>query len=215
MRTKDGTAKAGSDYEEKNEFMTMHSGDSVREIKIKIHDDPDWEPEEEFQVWLLSEDQQLIPGADTKCTVMIQDEDKPGSIGFPETMIECRRSDKTLTCELVRQGGSDGEISCTLNTVSNEDLVPGKRAAKEGRDFIPIKDKTVTFKTGEVTYRFEVNMPDTTEDEGEVEEIDTVSFALQITDPMPTGTSLSKKRTCFINIEQVDEEAEAREKAEK
>ena len=57
MRTKDGTAKAGSDYEEKNEFMTMHSGDSVREIKIKIHDDPEWEPDEEFQVWLLTEDQ--------------------------------------------------------------------------------------------------------------------------------------------------------------
>ena len=102
VRTKDGTAKAGSDYEEKNEFMTMHSGDSEREIKIKIHDDPDWEPDEEFQVWLLSEDQQLIPGADTKCTVLIQDEDKPGSIGFPETMIECKKSDKTMIVELVR-----------------------------------------------------------------------------------------------------------------
>ena len=201
VRTKDGTAKAGSDYEEKNEFMTMHAGDSVREIKIKIHDDPDWEPDEEFQVWLLSEDQQLIPGADTKCTVMIQDEDKPGSIGFPETMMEVKKSEKTVMVELVRQGGSDGSISCTLNTVSNEDLVPGKRAAKEGKDFIPIKDKTITFNPGEVTYKLEVHMPDIVEVEGELEDIDTVSFALQISDPMPTGTQLSKKRTLFINIE--------------
>ena len=130
---------------------------------------------------------------------------------FLTTNRETWRIDMTEvgTCEpvdMVRKAAGDKVKECTSK---------GKRAAKEGRDFIPIKDKTVTFKTGEVTYRFEVNMPDTTEDEGEVEEIDTVSFALQISDPMPTGTSLSKKRTCFINIEQVDEEAEAREKAEK
>ena len=38
----------------------------------------------------------------------------------------------------------------------------------------------------------------------EEEQIDTVSFALILENPLPQGTKLSKKSTCFINIEAVD-----------
>jgi len=55
VRTIDGTAKAGEDYEEKNELFTMHAEEKEREIKIGIHDDPNWEPDEEFKVQLLEE----------------------------------------------------------------------------------------------------------------------------------------------------------------
>jgi len=117
VRTIDGTAKKGEDYEEKNELFTMHAEEKEREIKIGIHDDPNWEPDEEFKVQLLDEIQQKrIPGNDTECVVLIQDEDKPGSIAFEETQVEVRRKDQIAYIKLVRVNGSDGEISCMVNT---------------------------------------------------------------------------------------------------
>ena len=101
LRTKDGTAKADSDYERKNEFMTMHAGETERVIKIKIHNDPDWEPDEEFKVELLDEQKQLrLPGADTECSILIIDEDKPGQIGFPETSIDISRLESKYAIDL-------------------------------------------------------------------------------------------------------------------
>ena len=151
LRTVDGTAKAGEDYEQKDECMTMGVKEKEREIKIMIHDDPDWEPDEEFTVELLDElNQKRLPGRDTQCTVLIQDEDKPGSIGFPETFISVRRKDQTAYITVHRTNGSDGEIQCTMNTICDVELLPGKKAATEYKDFVPIKNMPIVFKSGVV-----------------------------------------------------------------
>ena len=161
MRTVDGTAKAGEDYEEKNELFTMHKEEKEREIKIGIMDDPDWEPDEEFKVQLLDElSMKLIDGDDTECTVLIQDEDKPGSIAFAETQVDFRRKDHIGYIMIERKDGSDGEISCIVNTISNVDKVPGKKPAVENKDFTPIKMKKIIFKSGEVQHKLEIEMPD-------------------------------------------------------
>ena len=55
IRTIDGTAKSGQDYEEKNEYMTMHANEEERTIQINIVNDAEWEPDEEFKVLLLDE----------------------------------------------------------------------------------------------------------------------------------------------------------------
>lgn len=212
VRTIDGTARAGEDYEEKNELFTMHAEEKEREIKINIINDSNWEPDEEFKVQLLDEiAQKRIAGNDTECVVLILDEDKPGSIGFEERQVEVRRKDQVAFIKLVRKDGSDGIISCIVNTISNEDIVPGKKAAKEGTDFIPIKSKRVEFKAGEVEHKLEIEMPDCEGDEDdnvEPEEADTVSFAIQLSKPQPNGVKLSKKNTCFVNIEATDNAAE-------
>mmetsp|Transcript_3930 Transcript_3930/g.4680 ORF Transcript_3930/g.4680 Transcript_3930/m.4680 type:complete len:191 (+) Transcript_3930:1418-1990(+) len=187
--------------------MTMHAGEDFREIKIKIHDDTDWDPDEEFKIVLLCEEQRRLPGADTECTVLIIDDDKPGNIGFSETMVDVRRKQRIAYIELRRTNGCDGEISCKLNTDATEEAVPGKKGAQAGRDYTPIKDKLITFKSGEVTNIVEVEMPDCSQEEdAEAEEIDTVSFALLLSDPMPTGSKLSKRAGCFINIEAGDDD---------
>jgi len=86
LRTADGTAKAGEDYVEKNELYTMKANENERNIKIEIIDDPEWEPDEDFKIQLLDEvSQERLDGVDTECKVTIIDEDKPGSLGFPET----------------------------------------------------------------------------------------------------------------------------------
>ena len=53
IRTKDGTARAGEDYEPVNDFIQMHASEKERVINIKIFDDPEWEPDEEFKVELI------------------------------------------------------------------------------------------------------------------------------------------------------------------
>ena len=187
VRTVDGTAKAPEDYEEKNELFTMRHDEKERQIKIAIMDDPDWEPDEEFKVQLLDElTMQRLDGDDTECTVLIQDEDKPGCIAFEETHIDFRRKDKLGIIMLERKDGSDGTISCIVNTISNVDKVPGKKPAREGKDFIPIKEKRIEFKHHEVQHKLVIEMPDCDigeEDNVEPEEIDTVSFAIQLSSP--------------------------------
>lgn len=71
---------------------------------------------------------------------MIIDEDKPGAIGFPETMVDVHRKDMVAFVKVQRVGGSDGEISCLIRTLADKDAVPGKEAAIENKDFTPIKD---------------------------------------------------------------------------
>lgn len=61
---------------------------------------------------------------------------------------------------LVRKDGSDGTISCFVNTINELESVPGKKAAIEGRDFVPIRMQEVIFKAGEVEARVEITMPD-------------------------------------------------------
>ena len=91
-----------------------------------------------------------MPGDDTECTVLILDEDKAGNIGFSETQIDVRRKDQVAYVTLVRKDGSDGTISCIVNTVCDVEGVPGKKAAIEGRDFIPFYNREIKFKSGEV-----------------------------------------------------------------
>ena len=50
MRTLDDTAKADSDYEPKNELITMKAHEKERNIQIKIVDDDEWEPDKDFKV---------------------------------------------------------------------------------------------------------------------------------------------------------------------
>ena len=78
-----------------NSSRRLKYGDKiVIRIKIEINDDPDWEPDEDFYIRLLDEvTQKRLEGDDTECKVTIIDEDKPGSIGFPETQLEVRRKD--------------------------------------------------------------------------------------------------------------------------
>ena len=72
----------------------MKAGETEKVIKIGIIDDPEWEPDEDFTVELQDlETRKLLDGDDTKCTVLILDEDKAGTIGFPETSVDVQRKD--------------------------------------------------------------------------------------------------------------------------
>ncbi|KAJ8605365.1 hypothetical protein CTAYLR_002366 [Chrysophaeum taylorii] len=88
--TRDGTAKAGDDYEKAEGVLTFEDGEVFKEIEIKLHDDEATEDDECFYVDLLemhfkdeSKEQtyhQLGPGATAEVTII--DDDEPGEIGF-------------------------------------------------------------------------------------------------------------------------------------
>ena len=68
---------------------------------------------------------------------MILDEDRPGNIGFKERFISVRRKDLLVFVTLERMDGSDGEISCKINSKSGSN-VGGNKEATEGSDFMKI-----------------------------------------------------------------------------
>jgi len=52
VQTIDAEARAGEDYEEVNEVLTFKKGDMQKHVSIKINDDDNWEPDEDFFVQL-------------------------------------------------------------------------------------------------------------------------------------------------------------------
>lgn len=91
-----------------------------------------------------------------------------------------------------RFDGSDGDISCLLNTVNDSPVLSSLRRAKPKSDFIPIENQRVEFKHSVVQSRIEIIMPDC-EIDGTPEEAETVAFALEISDSKPEGVKISKK----------------------
>ena len=61
VETIDGSAKEQEDYEPLNEVLTFEPEEREKEIGVKIVDDNQWEPDEEFFVKLT-----LIPGKESE-----------------------------------------------------------------------------------------------------------------------------------------------------
>ena len=77
--TIDAEAKAGDDYEEVRENLVFAQGETTKFITVKIRDDDNWEPDEDFFVQLYDPNTlEELKGADTKTRVTIIDDDKPG-----------------------------------------------------------------------------------------------------------------------------------------
>jgi len=90
-------------------------------ITIKINDDDNWEPDEDFWVQLYEpSDPNQVPienavkleGGDTKTIVTIIDDDKPGSIAFEEAKpIKAVASTGKAEIRIVRKNGADGVVT--------------------------------------------------------------------------------------------------------
>ena len=137
-RTVDGTAISGPDYKEVSEFVQMKREEKDFKIKVPIIDDKDWNPDKDFFVELFDPNTgEKLSGDDTRCQVTIIDEDFPGIIGFDNTGMQASRMNGEVTVKLVRNNGSDGTISCMLNTEPF--------TATQFKDYIPLTSKQITF----------------------------------------------------------------------
>lgn len=119
VKTVDGDAIKGEDYEEYDEIMEFKHGEKKKTFDVVIFDDEDWEPDEDFYVqlydpWTLKE----LVGKDTKTRVTIIDDDKPGQICFKEPKgVKVSPSKEYAEVVILRKNGSDGVVKVDYTTV--------------------------------------------------------------------------------------------------
>ena len=76
----------------------------------------------DIELFKSAEDNMLLEGDDTKCTVTILDEDCPGTIGFEKTDVRFSNKQTNVNesphaiVKITRTGGSDGTVTCDIRT---------------------------------------------------------------------------------------------------
>lgn len=119
VRTVDGEACANDDYIPIDEEIKFKSGQTEAEAIVKILDDEDWEPDEDFYVELydMGSKTRLI-GEDTRTRVTILDDDKPGMLVFEEKKtLRHPANESECTVVVKREQGTDGKITVKYKTV--------------------------------------------------------------------------------------------------
>ena len=156
VRTVDGDAHAGKDYEALDKRVTFAKGKTEEEIMVGIIDDDEWEPDEDFFLELYDANtSDRLPGEDTRTRVTILDDDKPGMIVFKEKKI-IRHPANEAKCivDISRIQGSDGTITCKYKTIP---MGSGDQKAKEEIDYIPVEG-TLKFEHNEREKEIEITI---------------------------------------------------------
>jgi len=119
VATVDGDAKAGDDYEGYDNILEFSQGEYTKTFDVKINDDDNWEPDEDFfcQLYDADTNSELV-GQDTKTRVTIIDDDKPGQICFKDTKgIKVAPTDEQCEIVVIRKNGSDGVVTVDYETI--------------------------------------------------------------------------------------------------
>jgi len=164
--TRDGTAKAASDYKQTEGTLTFPPGERSAWVKVPIIDDEEIEDDEEFYV-ALSEPvvgpcakgaavaaRLAGPKLHAEATVLIKDDDAlPGTIGWRESALRVVESERYVTLTVERRRGHNGEVTVKYDTKAREAL--------EGIDYVG-KHGEVTFAHGEMSKTITVEIVDDT-----------------------------------------------------
>lgn len=228
IRTREGTAKAGTEYEHIDEVQTIGKREQEKTIEIKIFDNQDWQPDFDFYVELYeTKTQNKLFGDDTECKITILDEDFPGKLGFEVTQITASRNQERIDILINRVEGTDGKVSCMIKT---ESMVPDKSNpinAVEFEDYLPRHEK-IEFASGESSKLFQIMLvkenvskdaagktkeeeslpkPDLEEDEDDVE---TKNFKVLLERIESDPVKISRKNCCTIELKksQMDDQSQ-------
>lgn len=210
FETRDGSAKAGSDYVPVRETLLFHPGESQKEVKVKIIDDAAYEDDEMFMVELKNPRCsemccKVQLGEPSKAMVAILDDDRPGVLAFEEECVEELEQDTehSITAVVLRKGGCRGQVSCLCRTESD--------TAIEHRDFIPV-DQRVTFAHGQSAAKVDIVIKPV----GRYERSE--SFRVVLSDP-DGGCCFDKKtdggESCCIMTVIIKPNAEVRSRTDK
>ena len=122
VRTIDGSATAGLDYERIQTVVEMTSDKDFISIEIGIVADDQVEPDENFFVELYNlENGERLPGRDTITEVTIIDTDRPGIITFKERLVKVSENMDFAEVRLLRVDGADGLVGCRYFSKEKED----------------------------------------------------------------------------------------------
>jgi len=122
--TREGTAKAKSDYTHCQGTIVFEKGETEKTLLVEIKDDVAFEEEEEFYVDLSAPKCEDTSSCQAKlspvavATVVIIDDDLPGGLRFKVEEMEVVEGMEEQTIEVTvdRYNGSTGTISCSYHT---------------------------------------------------------------------------------------------------
>ncbi len=153
-KTENGTAEAGTDFEQAEGTLIFRSNELQKSFNVKIIDDDVYEEDEQFTIRLsnvrFQEESSLNPNlnhnAKLKCypdlaTVMILDDDHNGIFVFPNPTTECIENVGTLRVKVNRTCGARGKVKVPYRTVDGTALA--------GKDYIA-KEDVLTFYNNEI-----------------------------------------------------------------
>jgi RHS repeat-associated protein len=140
----DGTATAGSDYNNSPITVTFANGETNKNFTIPIIDDNVYEPTETVNLALSNPTGGATLGTQKTATLNIIDNDAlPGKIQFSNANYSVNENGTPVTAAtLTRTNGSDGEVSATIS------LTNGTATAGSDYNNSPI---TVNFANGETS----------------------------------------------------------------
>ncbi|CAG7732673.1 unnamed protein product [Allacma fusca] len=153
----DGTAKHGSDYIPVNEVLVFGPYAKEREFAVKIIDDNQWEPDEEFFLRLTIMDEGNFERKDATIgrlpimEVVILNDDEPGTLSFRKRGLLVKESCGVANLEVERANGADGEIAVKWRTIDGSAKSPADFQGGEG---------TLVFKHGEILRSIDIPIVD-------------------------------------------------------
>lgn len=122
VRTVDGTAKAGvddalGDYYPFDGAKVMEPGQKELTLQVKIVNDDNLEPDEDFYIEIYNlETGERYKGEDTRTTITILDEDRPGIFSFEKITARVRSKDEKIRLRVLRLDGCDDDVRIKYKT---------------------------------------------------------------------------------------------------
>ncbi|CDW75956.1 na ca-exchange isoform a [Stylonychia lemnae] len=196
IRTIDGTAKQNSDYIPISESVKV----SYLEYKldVKIVDDDEYEPEEEFFIELFDPDtNKRLIGEDTITKIVIVDDAKDPIIGFKQVSQKIHPRERYVSVKVTRMGDTNSKASVFYYTDEIKDNV---NCAVEGEDFEPIRKAELEFDIGELEKQIDIKLAEKDDDELDEDDEIYLVFNVKLFDPQPNNIRLSLKDTCMVEI---------------
>ncbi|CAE7251570.1 Slc8a2 [Symbiodinium sp. CCMP2456] len=162
VTSREGTAKANSDFKPVDETVTFEPGETVKDFFVEIIDDAAYEEDEEFYLDLSHpkldgmEHHQDVkvrvrPGLGT-VTVVIVDDDEPGKLRFQHEQVEVKEREEETTLRIIveRYNGATGAIECRYYTEDNSAIAGYDYVEASGTLYF---DHTVQTATIEITIK--------------------------------------------------------------
>eukprot|EP00927_Polykrikos_kofoidii_P041373 TRINITY_DN3527_c0_g5_i1.p1 TRINITY_DN3527_c0_g5~~TRINITY_DN3527_c0_g5_i1.p1 ORF type:complete len:892 (-),score=102.07 TRINITY_DN3527_c0_g5_i1:78-2558(-) len=150
--TRDGAAKAGEDYRHTQGEVNFSANETKQTFEVDIIDDEVFEANEEFYIDLFDpEDKSIELGKRKTLTVLIIDDDLPGTISFRDDEMIAEQGNSNITIEIVvvRKRGTTGTVTCHYATEDG--------SAKAGTDYVHAQG-TLTFGPKQSVQSFSVTI---------------------------------------------------------
>ncbi|CCI03111.1 CARDB domain-containing protein [Microcystis aeruginosa] len=123
----DGTAIAPGDYNNASVTVNFTQGETSKTIVIPIVNDAIYEPDETINLTLTNPTGGATLGSQTTATLTILDNDPPqqGILSFSQSSYSINENGTAVTqVTVMRSGGSDGEVSATINLFNGSATAP-------------------------------------------------------------------------------------------